>query len=41
VETGRYFCHMAARSFRARLHELGDNLDGETTALADRLLSHS
>jgi alkylation response protein AidB-like acyl-CoA dehydrogenase len=39
VETGRYYCHMAARSFRARLHELGENLDVETTALADRLLS--
>jgi hypothetical protein len=30
---------MVSRSIRARLHELGDNLDPETTALADRLLA--
>lgn len=38
LQVGRYYCHMAARSIRARLHELGDNLDAETTALADCLL---
>jgi alkylation response protein AidB-like acyl-CoA dehydrogenase len=41
VETGRYYCHMAARSLRAHLHELSDNLDAETTSLADHLLAGS
>ena len=37
VQTGRYFCHLAERRIRRNLHELGDNLDLETTALADLL----
>jgi acyl-CoA dehydrogenase family member 9 len=39
LETGRYFCRTAARRLRRHLHELGDNLDVETTALADRWLT--
>lgn len=35
---GRYYARMVSRSIRARLHELSDNLDLETTALADTLL---
>jgi hypothetical protein len=37
LQVGRYYCHLAARRFRQHLHELGDNLDGETTAVADLL----
>ena len=36
---GRYYCRLAERQVRSRLAELGDNLDAETTALADRLLA--
>lgn len=39
VETGRYYCRMAERRIRRSLGELGDNLDAETTELADRWLS--
>jgi acyl-CoA dehydrogenase family member 9 len=38
VRIGRYYCRLASRRIRNRLAELGDNLDDETTALADRLL---
>jgi len=41
VESGRYYCQTAARRIRRSLHELGDNLDDETTALADRWLAPS
>jgi hypothetical protein len=37
LQTGRYFCHLAARRVRSNLHDLGDNLDAETTTLADLL----
>ena len=36
---GRYYCHLAARRIRACLKELSDNLDAETTAVADALLA--
>ncbi|MFN3650696.1 MAG: acyl-CoA dehydrogenase family protein [Armatimonadota bacterium] len=39
VRLGRYFCHLAARRIRDCLHELGDNLDAETTEVADMLLA--
>jgi acyl-CoA dehydrogenase family protein 9 len=35
----RYYCLTAARSIRAALHELGDNLDPAATATADALLA--
>lgn len=37
VQVGRYYCHLAERRIRQHLHELGDNLDAETTAVADAL----
>jgi len=39
LTVGRYYCHLAARRFKQQLHELGDNLDAETTAVADALTS--
>lgn len=39
LEVGRYACRLAGRALRRHLHDLGDNLDAETTAVADLLLS--
>jgi alkylation response protein AidB-like acyl-CoA dehydrogenase len=38
LQAGRYYCHLAERTIRRSLHELGDNLDEETTGLAENLL---
>lgn len=37
VEVGRYFCHTAGRRIRRSLHDLGDNVDEETSRVADML----
>jgi acyl-CoA dehydrogenase family protein 9 len=39
LQAGRYYCHIAERNIRAKLWELGNNLDVETTAVADGLLA--
>jgi alkylation response protein AidB-like acyl-CoA dehydrogenase len=39
LQVGRYYCRLAARRIRACLNEIGDNLDAETSAVADALLA--
>ncbi|MGE0759766.1 MAG: acyl-CoA dehydrogenase family protein [Pirellulaceae bacterium] len=40
LASGRYYLHSAARRIRSHLAATTDNIDAETTDLADRLLAH-
>lgn len=41
LQTGRYYCRMAEGRIRQHLRTLSDNMDTETTALADRLMAQA
>ena len=41
LEVGRYYCRTAARRVRQHLRDLGENVDAETTAVADVVIGGS